>query len=105
MRKLAKNLKKSNVEIQYVDDARTKTMATRERIVTEEQTVENNRIIKKKIIKEIDPRDNFKDYKVSDFFIENLEAVGALNNLKQTQFLDGNIDDVLDKLNELADKD
>jgi hypothetical protein len=47
-----------------------------------EDAVENNRIVKKSKRMTVDPRDNFKGVRVSDFFLQNVIAVGALDNLK-----------------------
>ena len=47
-----------------------------------EEVVENDRIVKKSVRKTVDPADNFKGVKVSDFYMENVIAAGALDSLK-----------------------
>ena len=42
----------------------------------------DGRILTRNVEKTIDPAENMKKFKVSDFSIENLTAAGAVNNLK-----------------------
>lgn len=42
----------------------------------------------------VDPRDNFKGYKVSDFSIEMLQATGAIANVKPITLDGGSISNV-----------
>lgn len=56
-----------------------------------EEVVENDRIVKKSVRKSVDPRDNFKGIKVSDFYMENVIAAGALGNLRNGQLDAGNL--------------
>lgn len=53
-----------------------------QRQVVDEVVEKNGRMIRQSVIKEVDPRVNFEGYKVSDFTIENLQASGAIANLK-----------------------
>lgn len=53
-----------------------------QRQVVDEVVEKNGRMIRQSTIKEVDPRVNFEGYKVSDFTIENLQASGAIANLK-----------------------
>lgn len=50
--------------------------------MVEEKKVEAGRITKVLKSKLVDPKEKFEKYKVSDFCIENLEASGAIANLK-----------------------
>lgn len=95
MRKKYVSKKKSqDVEIQYHRDPSPKTLLTKERVVFDEQFLDGDRVQTRRVIKEVDPRDNFKDYRVSDFYIENMEAVGALANAKVVQYGDIDVDSV-----------
>lgn len=106
MRKVFRDKRKiQDFSVEYVPDPMPKSLVCGERVVAEEQVVKDNRVVKMRVLKDIDPRDNFKDYKVSDFYIENLQATGAINNLKQVQFTDNDIDPVLDVLDSLAGED
>lgn len=69
-----------------------------------ETAVVNDRVCNLTKIKVVDPREFMNQYKVTDFTIENLNASGAIANLKEVQ-LDGYsvnyIDGVTAKLDEL----
>ena len=100
MRRVINDLRKSK-DYEYVgkpDNVSKVGLCSIERMVCEEQTVEGDRVVTKRVLKEVDPRDNFKDYKVSDFFIENLQASGAIADLKTVQFIDQDVDGILDAL-------
>ena len=56
-----------------------------------EEVVENDRIVKKSVRKTVDPVDNFKGVKVSDFYLENVIAAGALDSLKFGQLSDNRL--------------
>lgn len=58
-----------------------------------EEVVENDRIVKKSVRKTVDPADNFKGVKVSDFYMENVIAAGALDSLKFGQLSNGTLAD------------
>lgn len=58
-----------------------------------EEVVENDRIVKKSVRKTVDPADNFKGVKVSDFYMENVIAAGALDSLKFGQLSNGRLAD------------
>lgn len=47
-----------------------------------EDILENNRIVKKSKRQTINPADKFKGFKVSDFYMENVIAVGAEDSLR-----------------------
>lgn len=74
-----------------------------DKFVGEEIVVENGRQVRKAVIKEVDSRDNFKSFHVDDFSIENLQSIGAVAGLKPVQYTDGNVDNIIDTLNELND--
>lgn len=57
-----------------------------------EEVVENDRIVKKSVRKTVDPADNFKGVKVSDFYMEIVIAAGALDSLKFGQLSNGRLD-------------
>lgn len=59
-----------------------------------------DRIVKKATVDTVDARDNFKNFKVSDFYMENLEAIGAVPT-KTVQYYDGDIDKVLNAVDDL----
>lgn len=69
-----------------------------------ETAVVNDRVCNLSKTKVLDPREFMNQYKVTDFTIENLQASGAIANLKEVQ-LDGYsvnyIDGVTAKLDEL----
>jgi len=47
------------------------------RVVKEQQVLENGRYVKKMVLTEEDPKDNFKDYSLLDFSMDHLIAIGA----------------------------
>ena len=61
-------------------------------VIAAEEVVENNRIVKKSCVKTVDPIENFKGVNVSDFYLENVIAVGALDSLKFGQVSAGNLE-------------
>lgn len=69
-----------------------------------ETAVVNDRVCNLSKTKSVDPREFMNQYKVTDFTIENLQASGAISNLKEVQ-LDGYsvnyIDGVTSKLDAL----
>lgn len=72
-----------------------------------EQKIENDRIVNVSVKKTIKVKDKFADYKVSDFTLENLQASGAVKNLKHCN-LTGNpvnaIDTTVNVLSSIEDK-
>lgn len=88
------NAKKSGSEYIKVTDVNVKNMSVYDVIVDQKKEIVNGRIVKTSVKVETDVRDNFKDYKVSDFYMENLEAAGAVPT-KTVQYYDGDIDRVL----------
>lgn len=59
--------------------------------VLEDEVIEG-RIVKVMKTKKLDPRDNFRGYKVSDFYLENLQACGAIGNLKPCNLSGSSVD-------------
>ena len=92
--------KKSADTICKVDPTMHKDLTVMDEFIVQEKEMVNNRVVKKSVRKMVDARDNFKDYRVSDFYMENLEAAGAVPT-KTVQYYDGDIDKVLDYVNEL----
>lgn len=69
-----------------------KNLDKTESMRSSEQVLENNRLVRKSVVKEMDFKANFKDYQVSDFYLENLMAVGAEATLKSVQLSEGALD-------------
>lgn len=100
---MLKFTKKKTIDLVRVhEDLPVGNISPMDSFVGVEEYVENNRVCKKSIVKDVDARDNFKDYKVSDFFIENLEAAGAMPD-NVVQYYDGNVDQVLDYVDRVVD--
>lgn len=55
------------------------------------EVVENGRVVKKSVRKTVDPVDNFKGVKVSDFYLENVIAAGAVDSLRFGQLDNGRL--------------
>lgn len=53
-----------------------------EEINTIEPKKENDRVVNIAVTKTVKVQDKFANYKVSDFTLENLQASGAINNLR-----------------------
>lgn len=73
-------------------------------VIGVEPAIENGRVINKTVIQEVDSRDKFKDIKVSDYFLENLIATGAvsqLNNVNISGSVLTDIDKIEDHLSQL----
>ena len=104
-KRIVDNRKSKDFSVEYVQDPMPKDLYFLEKVVAEEQSMKDGRVVKTKVLKEVDPYVNFKDYKVSDFFIENLQATGAISSLKQVQFTDNDIDPVLDILDKAVDSE
>lgn len=51
--------------------------------IGEEETIENNVVLHKSVIREIDPVERMKNYKASDFSLHNLIAIGADKGLRE----------------------
>lgn len=51
--------------------------------IGEEETIENNVILHKSVVKQIDPVERMSNYKASDFSLHNLIAIGADKGLKE----------------------
>ena len=67
------------------------TEVTEVATMVQEQEVQNGRVVKVLKSKLVDPKAKFEKFKVSDFCIENLQASGAIANLKNCT-LEGSID-------------
>ena len=68
-----------------------------------EQVVEDNRYVKKSVAKTVHPQDMFKGFKASDFDLENIIAIGALDSLKEGT-LTGNTLNVADYVEGSVDR-
>lgn len=72
-----------------------------------EQVSEGDRIFTRSVIKEVDPKERFKGFKVSDFTLENLASVGAVDSLQPISIVgsDGlKVDSVLSRQLDLLDR-
>lgn len=56
-----------------------------------ETVVEGDRFVKKGLSKTVHPQDNFKGFKASDFDLESIIAVGALDSLKDCVLSDNSM--------------
>lgn len=104
---MIKSTKKVENSIVREDLPLNKDVSVMDTFVGQSKEMVNDRIVKNATVEEFDARDNFKDYKVSDFYMENLEAAGAVPT-KTVQYYDGDIDKVLnyvDGLNESVSVD
>lgn len=63
-----------------------------------EQEVMNGVVLKKSTIKTFDPVENMRGYKASDFALENIIAVGALESLKESKLNYGSTSEISDNL-------
>lgn len=71
-----------------------------------EQLEENGRVFNRQVVKEIDVPSRFDGLKVSDFTLENLASIGAVDALQECKLigLDGKeVDSVLYRANSFAD--
>lgn len=78
-----------------------------EKVNTIEQKMENDRIVNVSVTKTINAKDKFAKYKVSDFTLENLQASGAIQNLKMCSLAGSPvnaIDATVNTLNSIEDK-
>ena len=78
---------------------------TMDTFVSKRQVTKGSRVVDEYYAEERDSRDNFKNYKVSDFCIENLQATGAIEDLRTVQYYDGDIDGVLGQFDAICDND
>lgn len=58
---------------------------------TVEEVVENQRVVKKGAVKKVNPCGRYEGMKASDFALENIIAVGALDSLKECQLRQGTL--------------
>ena len=63
-----------------------------------EEVVECDRVIKKSCVKKVHPQDMFAGYKASDFALENIIAVGALDSLKECQMSANSLSELSDSM-------
>lgn len=63
-------------------------------VVSQEDIVVNDRIVKKNVIKSVVPSEFHAGLKASDFYMENILAAGAMDMLKPTALHDGGLDAV-----------
>lgn len=61
-------------------------------VTASEQYVENGRILKKAVNKTVDPTKQNAGLSVSDFYLENIIAVGAEGSLRDVKLSAGNFD-------------
>lgn len=52
-----------------------------------DDVVEHGHIVKKSVMKTVDPKENFSGIHVSDFFLDNVISVGAIDSLKEGQVI------------------
>lgn len=72
-----------------------------------EQKIENDRVVSVSVTKTVKAKDKFANYKVSDFTLENLQASGAVKNLKFCNLAGSPvnaIDATVNVLNSIEDK-
>lgn len=63
-------------------------------VISQEDVVVNDRIVKKNVIKSVVPSEFHSGLKASDFYMENILAAGAVDMLKPTALHDGGLDAV-----------
>lgn len=59
-----------------------------------EDTVVNGKVLKKSVVRNVVPTEQFRGFKASDFALENIIAAGALDQLKPVQLHDDSLDAV-----------
>lgn len=70
-------------------------------LVKEETLNEKTKTVTNRIVtKHVNPKDNFLKFSVSDFYLENLIAAGAVDNLKSCQYGDMDVDAITNQINE-----
>lgn len=78
------------------------------RVVRQTMIVKNSSMNRGRVVTDYkyegqDPRDYFKDYNVSDFFMDNLIAAGAVP-VNACEYYDGNVDEFLSKVDRYLDE-
>lgn len=63
-------------------------------VISKEDIVVNDRIVKKNVVKTVVPSEFHAGLKASDFYMENIIAAGAMDMLKPVSFHDGGLDAV-----------
>lgn len=73
--------------------------------------VENDMYVKKSVSKTIHPQDKFRGFKASDFELENIIAIGALDSLKEgtlsgnslnvADYVEGSVDNIISAVDNL----
>ena len=76
---------------------RHKVERTDYKVAVEEQEVVNGRIVRAIKYKNIDVNEYLSQFKVTDFCLENLQACGAIANLKPVS-LDGGVINAIDSV-------
>lgn len=100
---MLKNTKKQTIDLIRVHaELPVGNIDPMDKFIDVEQYIENNRVCKRSVVKDVDARDNFKNFRVSDFYIENLKAIGAMPE-NVVQYYDGNVDQVLDYVDRVVD--
>lgn len=105
MRKIVKS--RSRVEYDLVPERLGKDVKFTDTELRQVEHVDkSNRLSKVMEMVEFNVYDKFTQYKVSDFYMENLIACGAVDSLKAGQYYDTDIDKVLGQLDpvEVNDK-
>lgn len=88
------HLKHANLHVEHFDFSavRDKELCAPVEVLRETVEVKSGLPVKSYKMEKTDPRDNFKSWKVSDFYMENLQAIGAVGNLKLTMYGDVDVD-------------
>ena len=72
-------------------------------ITTSEDVVVDGRILKRSVIKTVHPQDKMRGLKPTDFALENIIAVGALDSLKEGSYSIGISAELDDKMSGTID--
>ena len=81
--------------IEITEDKPAKSIVKIDEEFNYEDVIEDNKVVKRMSLKKIDPRENMKQFRVSDFSMENVIAAGAESTMKSCQFTDTDVDRVL----------
>lgn len=96
--------KNVNEEIVSGTDCRNVRFKTHEyQVRTTEDVVENGRIVKKTVYKAVNSADKFAGLKASDFALENVIAVGALDSLKEGKLGINTVGETSDMIDPVVD--
>ena len=72
-------------------------------VIDQEETLENDRVVKKSVVKSVVPSEQMSGFVASDFYLENVIAAGAVSQLKECQYSSNDLDRV-DIVGENVDK-